>query len=78
MLFCDGILLCLPAVETFPLKARRNNMSETPPVSSGNSDAAIEKMSATFDMAIEKSAKITEISTAKKAELDATKQRPQN
>ncbi|WKW34993.1 hypothetical protein KIH13_20290 [Pseudomonas viridiflava] len=41
-------------------------MSSTPPVSSGNSDAAIEKMSATFDMAIEKSAKITEISTAKK------------
>ncbi|EPM58663.1 hypothetical protein A264_15541 [Pseudomonas syringae pv. actinidiae ICMP 19071] len=53
-------------------------MSSTPPVSSGNSDAAIEKMSATFDMAIEKSAKITEISTAKKTELDATKQRPQN
>jgi hypothetical protein len=65
-------------MRTFPLEARRNNMSTTPPVSSGNADAAIDKMSATFDMAIEKSAKITEISTAKKAELDATKQRPQN
>lgn len=53
-------------------------MSSTPPVSSGNSDAAIAKMEAVFDMAIEKSAKITEITTAKKAELDATKQRPQN
>lgn len=47
-----------------------------PPVSSGNSQAAIDRMGAVFDMAIEKSAKITEISTAKKAELDATKQRP--
>ncbi|MEQ9726524.1 MULTISPECIES: hypothetical protein [Pseudomonadaceae] len=53
-------------------------MAETPPVSSGGADAAIDKMSAVFDMAIEKSAKITEITTAKKAELDATKQRPQN
>lgn len=53
-------------------------MADVPPVSSGNSDAAIDKMSAVFDMAIEKSAKITEITTAKKAELDATKQRPQN
>lgn len=53
-------------------------MAETPTVSSGNADAAIAKMEATFNMAIEKSAKITEISTAKKAELDATKQRPQN
>jgi hypothetical protein len=72
-----AFLACLSAGTT-SLEARRNNMSSTPPVSSGNSDAAIEKMSATFDMAIEKSAKITEISTAKKAELDATKQRPQN
>ena len=53
-------------------------MAETPTVNPGNSDAAIDKMSAVFDMAIEKSAKITEITTAKKAELDATKQRPQN
>lgn len=57
---------------------RRNSMSTTPPVSSGNADSAIAKMEATFNMAIEKSAKITELSTAKKAELDATKQRPQN
>jgi hypothetical protein len=53
-------------------------MADTPTVSPGNADAAIAKMEATFNMAIEKSAKITEISTAKKAELDATKQRPQN
>ncbi|MGY2287572.1 hypothetical protein [Pseudomonas gingeri] len=53
-------------------------MSDVPPVSSGNADTAIAKMQATFDMAIEKSAKITELSTAKKAELDATKQRPSN
>ena len=53
-------------------------MADTAPVSSGNADSAIAKMEATFNMAIEKSAKITEISTAKKAELDATKQRPQN
>ena len=53
-------------------------MSETTPVSSGNADSAIAKMEATFNMAIEKSAQITELSTAKKAELDATKQRRQN
>jgi hypothetical protein len=46
--------------------------------SSGGSDAAIAKMEAAFDAAIEKSAKITEITTEKKTELDATKQRPQN
>jgi len=45
---------------------------------SGGSDAAIAKMEAAFDAAIEKSAKITEITTEKKTELDATKQRPQN
>ncbi|MGY2293668.1 hypothetical protein ACW9H6_28405 [Pseudomonas sp. SDO528_S397] len=54
-----------------------------PPATGGtgntsSADSAIAKMEATFNMAIEKSAKITEISTAKKAELDATKQRPQN
>ncbi len=43
-----------------------------------SSDAAIAKMEAAFDAAIEKSAKITEITTEKKTELDATKQRPQN
>ena len=53
-------------------------MSSVPPANSGGADAAIAKMEATFNMAIEKSAKITELSTAKKAELDATKQRPQN
>ena len=53
-------------------------MADVPPVSSGGADSAIAKMEATFDMAIEKSAKITELTTAKKAELDATKQRPQN
>lgn len=50
----------------------------TTPVSSGGADAAIAKMEAAFDAAIEKSAKITEITTEKKTELDATKQRPQN
>ncbi|MCF5232848.1 MULTISPECIES: hypothetical protein [unclassified Pseudomonas] len=55
----------------------------TPPAASKTgstqtADSAIAKMEATFNMAIDKSAKITEISTAKKAELDATKQRPQN
>lgn len=53
-------------------------MSNVPPVSASGADAAIAQMEATFNMAIEKSAKITELSTAKKAELDATKQRPQN
>ena len=43
-----------------------------------SADAAIEKMTAAFDSAIEKSAKVTEITTEKKTELDATKQRPQN
>ena len=47
-------------------------MAETPPVSSGGADAAIDKMSAVFDMAIEKSAKITEITTAKKAAVSYT------
>ena len=54
-------------------------MSNVPPArSGGGADAAIAKMEATFNMAIEKSAQITELTTAKKAELDATKQRPQN
>ncbi|NWA05407.1 hypothetical protein [Pseudomonas gingeri] len=44
----------------------------------GTATDAIAKMQDTFDMAIAKSAKITELSTAKKAELDATKQRPSN
>ncbi|WP_248672863.1 hypothetical protein [Pseudomonas agarici] len=41
-------------------------------------DDAIAKMQNTFDMAIAKSAQITELSTIKKAELDSTKQRPSN
>jgi len=53
-------------------------MSTVPPVSGGGSDAAIAKMEAAFDKAIETSAKVTEITTEKKAELDAAKQRPQN
>jgi hypothetical protein len=44
----------------------------------GTPTDAIARMQDTFDMAIAKSAKITEISTGKKAELDATKQRPSN
>lgn len=44
----------------------------------GTATDAIAKMQDTFDFAIAKSAQITEISTAKKAELDSTKQRPQN
>jgi hypothetical protein len=66
------------AAEDIPILVRRNNMADVPAVSSGGADDAIAKMEATFNMAIEKSAKITELTTAKKAELDATKQRPQN
>lgn len=44
----------------------------------GGAEAAIAKMEAAFDRAIEMSAKVTEITTEKKAELDASKQRPQN
>jgi hypothetical protein len=51
-------------------------MADVPKVDSGNAQSAIDKMSQVFDMAIEKSAQITLISTQKKAELDATKQRP--
>ncbi|WP_162988042.1 hypothetical protein HKW98_13960 [Stutzerimonas urumqiensis] len=53
-------------------------MSSVAPSSTTSADAAIAKMEAAFDAAIEKSAKITEITTEKKTELDATKQRPQN
>lgn len=42
-------------------------MADVPPVKAGGADDAIAKMEATFNMAIEKSAKITEISTAKKS-----------
>lgn len=44
----------------------------------GTPTEAIARMQDVFDMAIEKSARITEISTGKKAGLDGTKQRPQN
>ena len=42
------------------------------------SDASIDKMTQAFDKAIEKSARITEITTEKKVALDAAKQRPNN
>ena len=44
----------------------------------GGPEAAIAKMEAAFNRAIEMSAKVTEITTEKKAQLDASKQRPQN
>lgn len=44
----------------------------------GTATEAIAKMTDTFDMAIAKSAEITQLTTGKKAELDATKQRPQS
>jgi hypothetical protein len=44
----------------------------------GTATEAIAKMQDTFDLAIAKSAQITEITTGKKAELDSTKQRPSN
>jgi hypothetical protein len=53
-------------------------MSTTTPPAAPGADSAIADMAAMFDMAIAKSAEITKITTEKKAELDATKQRPQN
>lgn len=53
-------------------------MSVSATGSTGAADAALARMEAAFDAAIEKSAKITEVTTEKKTELDATKQRPQN
>jgi hypothetical protein len=44
----------------------------------GTPTDAIARMQDTFDLAIAKSAQITEITTGKKAELDSTKQRPSN
>jgi hypothetical protein len=44
----------------------------------GTSTEAIAKMQDVFDFAIERSAKVTEITTSKKAELDSTKQRASN
>jgi hypothetical protein len=43
----------------------------------GGPEAAIAKMEQAFNRAIEMSARVTEITTEKKAELDASKQRPQ-
>jgi hypothetical protein len=43
----------------------------------GGADDAMAKMEAAFDRAIQKSAEVTEITTEKKAALDAAKQRPQ-
>jgi hypothetical protein len=45
-------------LKTSPIPVRRYTMSEVPPASSGGgADAAIAKMEATFNMAIEKSAR---------------------
>jgi hypothetical protein len=44
----------------------------------GGPEASIAQMEAAFNRAIETSAKVTEITTEKKAQLDASKQRPQN
>jgi len=44
----------------------------------GGPEAAIAKMEAAFNRAIETSARVTELTTEKKAQLDAAKQRPQN
>ena len=54
------------------------SMSDVTPVSGGGAEDSIAKMEAAFDRAIELSSKVTEITTEKKAELDASKQRPQN
>jgi hypothetical protein len=43
----------------------------------GSPEASIAQMEAAFNRAIETSAKVTEITTEKKAQLDAAKQRPQ-
>ena len=57
-----------------------SKMADTPSVDNagGGADSAIADMKAVFDQAIEKSAEITKVTTEKKTELDATKQRPQN
>ncbi|CAM4001874.1 hypothetical protein [Bordetella tumulicola] len=52
-------------------------MSNVSPTNTGGgAEAGLAKMEAAFDRAIEMSAKVTEITTEKKAELDASKQRP--
>jgi hypothetical protein len=49
-----------------------------PSLGAGDAAGAIGQMQAAFDYAIGKAAEITAITTVKKAELDAAKQRPQN
>ncbi|RKD87174.1 hypothetical protein [Kushneria marisflavi] len=57
-------------------------MSDAPAIdptsSNTSSDAAISQLKEVFNEAIAKSAEITKVTTEKKTELDATKQRPQN
>ena len=52
--------------------------NKTPDLNSSGTDSSIQQMEQAFDFAIAKSAQITALTTMKKAELDATKQRPQN
>ena len=52
--------------------------NKTPNLNSEGTDSSIQQMEQAFDFAIAKSAQITALTTKKKAELDATKQRPQN
>lgn len=58
----------------FFLESIMSNVSPTN--TGGGAEAGLAKMEAAFDRAIEMSAKVTEITTEKKAELDASKQRP--
>lgn len=53
-------------------------MSEAPPVDKDAKADPLQSMKDAFDSAIAKSAEITTLTTAKKADLDAAKQRPQN
>lgn len=57
---------------------RKKEQVESTSGAGGGADDSIARMEAAFDKAIEKSAKVTEITTEKKADLDASKQRPQN
>jgi hypothetical protein len=45
---------------------------------SSSADSAIQQMTEAFNQAIAQSAKVTAITTEKKAELDAAQQRPQS
>lgn len=57
-------------------RTRNSSMAATPPIDPKSSDASIDAMSKAFDYAIQKSAEITALTTEKKVELDAAKQRP--